>query len=158
MLLAAIAVLPVVLAFVFRINTVLLFFSLMVGSVLERSLGSSTELAIAAFARNAPVFQLAHFGLLLLPMLLSLVLFRKTLRTRSIPLQLLPLLVTGLAVAVWVLPLLSAGVRGAIFASQYSGIIRQSGDVILGSAAALNFLVAWRLYRHRDLEGKHHGK
>lgn len=141
---------PVLAALVLRVNAALLFMSIAVGALLEQTLGDSTAFTLTTLVHIAHNDEVARIGLLALPIVLTLLFLRKTAKRRDMLLQLLPLLLCGAALAAIVLPLLTPGIRGAVAISRYSLVIDQSQDLVVAAAAAINMMLAWRSFRHRE--------
>lgn len=156
LILLAFALVPLLLAFVFRVNSVMLFLSLACGSLLQKTLGESTSLALWSIVKNGPIDEISNLILLGLPVLMTLVISRKTMRHSGVFLQLVPLIATCAAAAMLALPLLSPGIIGALYAGPFGKELKQSQDVVIALAAVLNLMLAWRVYRYHD--HSKHGK
>lgn len=151
--------LPILLALFLRINAVLLFFAMVSGVLLQRIIGKSTELALAAVAKDAPVNYIANIGLVVLPVLLTVVFLRKSAKKSQVLLQIVPLLIAGLAFGALLVPLLPDATEAQIYAiDSFGPVFRQSQDLIVAVAVAVNLLLAFHIYRHKEdpKHGKHH--
>jgi hypothetical protein len=156
-LIGAIAGLPILLGLFLRVNAALLFLSVAAGALLQRAMGDSTELAMATFLRDAPVSYIADIGLLVLPVVLTILFLRKSAKKSQVLLQLLPLVTVGLAFAALLLPLLPPHTQSEIYGLSFGSVVKQSQDLIIAVAVVLNLLLAFRVFRHEESpKGKHH--
>lgn len=154
---AAIVAVPILWALFWRVNSVLLFLSIATGSLLQHTLGESVALAITTFYKDGPVELIANVGLIALPVVLTLLLLRRSMKGSGVLLQILPLIAAGAALGALILPLLPSDFQTEVYKNPGGDIIRQSLDVVVAVAAALNLSLAWRVYRHREGKaGKHH--
>jgi hypothetical protein len=156
-LLALIAGLPLVLAVLFRVKPLYLFVSIVTGYFWAEFLGESAEFTLRTFVRIDNPGIVIRLVLLLVPVVLTFILMRKTLSKASMPFQLVLLLADSLLVATFILPLLSAGTQGAIRQVPAGGIFWQAHDVAIAVIAGVHLLVMF-VMRPRDhaKHGKHH--
>jgi hypothetical protein len=155
LLLASIAAAPLLLALVFRVNSVMIFLSIAVGSMLQKTLGESASLALSSVMKHGPVDQVANVLLLALPLVLTLFFARKTMQHSSVFLQLVPLVSACAAGAALALPLLTPSVQATVYGAPFGHQLKQMQDLIIALAAVLNLLLAWRVYRYHDYSGGH---
>jgi hypothetical protein len=155
-ILAAIAGLPVLLALVFRVSAVYLFLSVAAGSLLVLYVGDDAGLASDIFMRSPHNTMIAQLVLQLLPVVLTLLILRKTMPATAFLLHVPVVIATGLALAVLTLPLLDAGLQDKISADQYGNMVRESQDVIVAAAASASLLLM--LITSRRREDKKHKK
>lgn len=148
-LLAAIAGVPVLLALLLRVSGVFLFLSVVSGNLLVLYLGDDAGLALGMMTRGKNTNVIAQFILLLLPVILSLFLLKKTLPKSKILLHAPLLAAAGLALASLALPIFDGNTQAKVFATQYGSMLRDYQDVIIGSAAILALLIMWLTYRHK---------
>lgn len=146
--------LPVLLALVLRVNAVMLFLAVAVGALLERAAGDSAELALAMVSRSETVSYIAHIGVLLLPVLLTLFFLRKTAK-RNVLIGLLPLFATSFALSVLILGLLPPHLQQVVYGQPFGAFAKQSSDLAITVAAILNLALAWRTHSHKH-DGGHH--
>lgn len=156
MLLAAIGLLPVVLAFVFRVSGVFLYLSIAAGYLLVLYVGDDAGLALGMAVKTGNVNTIAQFILLLLPVVTSLLLLKKTVPKHKVLLHMPLHIASGLALAALALPLLDSTAQEKIFANQYGNILRESQDMFVGVATVLALLIMWLTYKHK--EDKKHKK
>lgn len=151
--------LPVLLALFLRINAVLLFLAMASGALLQRFIGDSTELALAAVVKDAPVEYISAIGLLVLPVVLTIVFLRKSAKKSQVLVQLVPLLIAGIAYGALMTPVLPSQMQLQIYQIPTFGpIFRQSQDLIVTVAVSINLLLAFHIFRYKEdpKHSKHH--
>lgn len=146
---------PVLLALVMRVNAVFIFLSVGAGYLLQMSLSDSIDLLVATFIRGSNSLVIARVGLFVLPILLTLILLRKTMG-RSFVFQIIPLIFSGMMLAVLLLPLLTPGFSQTVYSSQYGGSIRSSSDLVTAVAVASNMILAYMLFKSHSSRKTHH--
>lgn len=155
--LAALALVPVVLLTVLRVNAAIVFLSLCLGSVLVRFAGSDASSFVNLMSTNKAVNSyVIMIALLLIPAVFTMIIMIGTVRgTFGMMLNLLPAISVGLLTVLLVAPLLSAGLYGTIAGtSEWHYIMRAQVLVItLGSIVSLLFL--WTQRPKRSEHGKH---
>src|SRR5574338_1017179 len=102
MLLAIIAGVPTLLALLLRVHSVYFFLSVAAGSLLVNHLGDDTGLALSMAFRGQNTMLIASVGILLVPVLLTLLFLRGSTPKRKSLLHILPLVMTGLTLGVLV--------------------------------------------------------
>ena len=137
---------PVLLALVMRVNAVYVFMSIAAGFLLQMSLSDSVDLLVATFLRGSNSLVIARVGLLVLPILLTIILLRKTIG-RSLLFQIIPLLFSGMMLGVLLLPLLTPGFSQAVYNTQYGDSIRSASDLVTAIAVASNMILAYMLFK-----------
>ena len=143
--------LPILLALFLRINAVLLFLAMASGALLERFIGDSTGLALAAVVKDAPVEYISSIGLLVLPVVLTVVFLRKSAKKSQVLLQLVPLLLAGIAYGALMVPLLPSATQLQIYQIDTFGpIFRQSQNLVIAVAVTANLLLAFHIYRYKE--------
>lgn len=157
-ILALILGVPLLLMVLLRVKPLYLFISIAAGYLWAEFLGTSADLALGSLLRVDNSSFVIRLVLLLLPVVLTLVLMRKTLPVAALPFQFALLLANALLLATFAMPHLTPGVQGAIYGSNSGNVLRQAHDVIIAGAAGLN-LLAMYLTRPRQGESTgHHGK
>jgi hypothetical protein len=157
-LLAAIAGVPVLLALFLRVSAVYLFLSTAAGSLLVNYVGDDASLALGMMVRGQNTNLIAQFGLLFLPVVLSLLFLRKTMPKSKLLLHIVPLLATGLTIAVLALPFFDSNAQSQIYADRYGDMFKDSQDVIVGGTSILILLLTWLTLKHKEdkKHKKHH--
>ncbi len=155
--LAAIAGVPVLLALFFRVSVVFLFLSVAAGSLLATRVGDEVGSALSVLVRGQNTMLIAQFGLQLAPVVITLLLLRKTVSASRLPLHVLPHVATGLSLAVLTLPFLDSSAQTQLFAGQYGGTLRDSQDMVVGGATLMVLLLMFLTYRNKqDKSSKKH--
>ncbi len=156
-LLAVIAGVPVVLALMFRVSAVFLFLSLMIGDLLVKFVSDDASLVLGSVLKNAKVPMAVELGLLLAPVVLTLLVLRRSMPASKLFLHILPLVLTGLSIAVLTIPLLASSTQAQIFETSTGSVFKRSQDLIIGITSVTILLLAWQSHKHRpDKHGKHH--
>ncbi|HSX46241.1 MAG TPA: hypothetical protein VLG27_04560 [Candidatus Saccharimonadia bacterium] len=162
--LAAIAVLPVVVLMVLRINASLVFLSLCLGSVLVQFVAKDTSDFLTLHADQVSG-NISNAGsntiklvLLLLPVTLTAIFMIRTVNGHAkLALNALPAVGVGLLGALLVIPLLPPGLSHNIVRAPLWSDVTRAQDLIVGASALVCLLVLWL---QRPKAGKHdkHGK
>lgn len=147
--------LPVLLALILRVNAVLVFVSVCAGYFLQYALSDDFDLAFATVIRGSNSLVIARLILLLLPVALTLFIVRKS-QGKSLVLQIVPLIFTGLLLATIAIPLLSPDMEQSIYDSQIGGNFQKAGDLIVAAAVISNLSLAWMLHKPNRDHRKHH--
>lgn len=149
-LLLGIAVVPIVIALIFRVSGVFLFLSAAAGYLLVLYVGDDAGLVLGMSVRFGNVNIMAQLLLLLIPVLLTLLFLKKTLPKHKLLLHLPLQIATGLALSAMALPLLDSRSQEQIFANHYGNLLRESQDMFVGVATVLALLIMWFTYRHKE--------
>lgn len=155
-ILAAIAAVPALAGIFFRVNAIFLFAAVAAGNLLVMYWGDDAGLVVGMWAKGVNSNQIAQLTLLFLPVVLTLLLLRKTLPKAKLLLHAPVLLGVGLSLAVLALPLLDSSVQSKIFSNEYGNLFRESQDMAVGLTAIAVVLLMLLTNRHR--EGKKHKK
>jgi hypothetical protein len=107
---------PIVAALLLRSNAAVVFLAACAGVVLQDFLGPDAHMILeAALPRSGPLYgQILDFGLVLLPLLVTLIMLRKKSKGFKLVLGLVPIVCTGLLMAVVVIDFVSPISRGRI--------------------------------------------
>lgn len=153
--LAVLTGLPLLLAVLLRVKPLYLFVAVVTGYFWTEFLGSTAELIVQSFVKTSNIDVITNVGLLLIPVVLTFVLMRKTLSASALPFQFFLLVANSLLLATFLLPLLSPGLQGAIYQTNAGNIMRQSHDVIIAGVAGLHLLVMFIMRPKLHGKGKH---
>lgn len=145
---------PVLLAFILRVNAILLFFSVMAGTMLVQFMGDDATLVLGVFVRGEAASMYAQMLLLLLPVGVTLFFGRKSLTASKLLLNLPAILLGGLVLGVVAMPLLTSALELQLAGTQPGSMLRNMQDNIVGFAVLLNLILMWVTFRHKS-EGKH---
>ncbi len=152
-ILAIITGLPLLLAILLRVKPLYLFVSLVTGYFWAEFLGDSAGLLVGTFTNVSNTDVITNVFLLLIPVLLTFILMRKTLSAASLPFQFILLVADSLLLATFLLPLLTPGLQGSIYLTDAGNIMRKSQDIIIVTVAGMHLLVMF-LMRPKS-HGKH---
>lgn len=148
---------PLLLGILLRINTSHLFFSLMAGELLSRYFTDDAELVIRLAVRNPQVTEYADVIVLVLPVLITGLILKKSLKKNKIFLHFIPLLLTGVVFAAFVLPMLPSNIQQQIISQEYGAQFMNSIEVIIGAVIFVQLVSLWLMNRvHDDKHGKNH--
>lgn len=155
-LFVVLAGLPVLNAILFRVSAIFLFTSIAVGNFLVLYLSDDVILALNAFSKDKNIPMTVRLALLLVPVIMTLFILRKSLTKSKIIWHLVPLIGCGLSIAVLALPMLPSEVQGQIFGMPSGDVFKNSQDLIISVTGIMVLMLMWRGYRHK--EGKHSKK
>lgn len=155
-LFAVIAGLPILNALIMRVSAVFLFASIATGNLLVLYLSDDVVLALNAFSKSKNIPMIVQLVLLLLPVVLTLFFLRKTVPRSKLLMHLLPLIGSGLSIAVLTLPIFPSEVQGQIFGHPSGDVFKNSQDLIVSVTAIFVLLLMWHEYKPH--EGKHSKK
>lgn len=162
--LGALALLPMLIIVLLRVNGAVAFMSLCLGSVLVTYTSSDVDTVFTSFANKKDVLatnQWVQLALLVAPFLLTILFTRGHVRGgfKNI-LNVLPALATGLLCALLVVPLLSAGLQRQIHhLNEWHQLSNaQTGVILAGAVFSLVFLLFTHRPRHGEEDKKKHGK
>ena len=160
LVLAALALLPVLAIVLLRVNGAIAFMSLCVGSVLVTYVSGDINDMFTSFAAKGALSanQWVQLGLLVVPFILTILFTRGSVSGSKRFTNVLPALASGMLFALLLVPLLSANVQRHIkHLSVWHQLNAMQTSVILGGAA---FSLLFLLLTHRKSgdEGKKGGK
>lgn len=152
--LSALIIGPAVILALLRVNAAFIFLSLCLGDVLVQFVGNdATTVVGGAHAVSSNYIQL---GLLLLPVVLTVLFMVRTVRGSRIILNTLPAVGVGLLLTLLVVPLMSPGLSANIVNSQLWHGVERSQDLIVGFSALVCLLFLWK--QRPKSAGKEHAK
>jgi hypothetical protein len=160
LILAAIALTPVVLLMLLRINATLVFLSLCLGNVLVQFVSPDVHDFLTLFSAKSAhnisaTDQTIKVALLFLPVVLTAVFMIKTVRGNGkLFLNLLPSAGVGLLTALLVVPLLPGGVSHNLASTSLWDQTSKAQDLIVGLSALICLFVLW-LQRPKTGDDKH---
>lgn len=148
--------LPLLLGLLFRVNTPHLFFSLMAGELLARYFGDDAERFISALSRNHTAGAYGEAAVLILPVVLTALLLKGTMSKGRVVLQLVPLAITGVVLAAFLLPILPDAVQNHVRELEIGRRLLDRSDLIVGIVVLFQLVTLWLLNRSREHGKKHH--
>jgi hypothetical protein len=153
---------PLLLLMVLRINAAIVFLSLCLGNVLVQFIGADAGTILASGAARAPHVQPAgqsyiNLVLLLLPVVLTMLIMIHSVKGAKLAFNILPAIGASVLGVLLAVPLLSAGLTGAITHLTLWHKLEALQSLVLSVTTLLCLLFLWmqRPKASKD-EGKHH--
>lgn len=150
-IIGAVLLLPLALGLVFRVGAPHLFFSLMAGELLARYFGQDIGKVAEPLARNA-ASAYGEIALLLMPIFLTAYFLKHSLTKGKAILHIVPLLITGLVLAAFLLPMLPADIQNLVRNIPLGQQLLNINRLIIGAVVALQLVALWVLNRNRGKE------
>lgn len=135
--------LPLILGIVFKAGAPQLFFSLMAGELLGRYFGHDVEKLASETLSSNPPERYGEILLLIVPILLTAFFMRGTVKKSRIFLHIIPLAITGIVLAAFVLPLLSPVLQEQIGQTFIGGWILNLNRSIVGIVVVVQLISLW---------------
>lgn len=158
-ILAALALGPLLAITLLRVNGAIAFMSLCLGSVLVNYTSADVTSVVSGFSAkySLSTHQVVQLGLLVLPFLLTILFTRKSVGGGKKITNVLPALASGLLFALLVIPLLSANLQNHLETlPAWHQLSNMQTAVVLGGAA---FSLLFLLFTHRPHKSpEKHGK
>jgi len=146
--------LPLVLGLLFKAGAPQLFFSLMAGELLGRYFGHDVEkLASDALSGQTPE-RYGEILLLVVPIFLTAFFMRGTVKKSRLFLHIIPLAITGIVLAAFLLPLLSTDLQQQIEMTFVGGWILNLNRSIVGVVVVVQLISLW-LFDRSEKDKKH---
>lgn len=155
-LIIAVAI-PVIIIVLLRANAAIIFLSLCAGALLVRFIGEDAGLVGSAIGNNSEALhQYFQIGLLLLPVILSTIFLRKSMRGPKGILNILPAVGVGLVGVLLAVPLLPANLQSSIISTQGWHLLQQSQGLVVAASVLISLVALW--FSHHAPHGgrKHH--
>jgi hypothetical protein len=147
--------LPLVLGILFRVGAPHLFFSLMAGELLARYFGHDVEKIAADNLSNQAPERYGEIILVLAAMLLTAFFMRGTVTKSRLVLHIIPLAITGVIMAAFLLPLLPLGLQTELSETFVGGWILNLNRAIIGVVVVVQLISLW-LFNRSEKKTKHH--
>ena len=157
-LIIAIAV-PAVLIILLRSDAAVVFLSLCAGALLVRYAGSDASLAGSVIGNNSTVVsQYFELGLLVVPVLLSAVMLKKSMRGPKMILNILPAIGVGLVGVLLAVPLLPNGLSDTITKTSGWSLLYNNREVVVAASVLVSLVSLWlaHLGKHKKEDKGHH--
>lgn len=156
LILGALLGLPLLLGLLFRVSTSHIFFSLMAGELLGRYFGHDAGAIIHAIVRQDLVMEYAEVAVIILPILLTAIFLKGTISKAKVIFHFIPLLITGVVLAAFLLPEMPASVRAQVSSVEVGRQLLDLSSAIVGGVVFIQLISLWLL--HRGHEGRKHKK
>lgn len=160
-ILAAIAILPVVAILLFRVNGAVAFMSLALGSVLVRYTSADVASIVSGLSSHpgTNLLQWVSIGLLGIPFLLSLLFTRRSVSGNKQFTNVLPALASGMLFALLLVPLFSVSLQAPLESQRLWQILSNLQTAVLLGGAFFSLLFLLLSHRgHTGGDDKKHGK
>lgn len=154
-LLGLLAGVPLALFTLLRIKPLYLFVSIMTGYIWVQYLGEPADLTLRSLVHVSHPEAFARILLLIIPLVITLLLMRKTLSAGALPFQFFLLVANSVLLAVLIIGLLPKNVQVSLYATPVGNTVRQATDVLIAGIAGLHVLVMWIM---RPKDHQHHSK
>ena len=154
-IMAVIIGLSVLLGLIFRVSAVFLFVSVTAGELLVRVVGDDAGLALGAFVKNQNTTIIAQLVLLVLPLVFTILLLKKSLAKSKVLLHIVPFVAVGALLFLFIVPIFPSSLQAQILGDPITNSVVKSQDLIIGASSLLILVTMWTTYRHHE---KHHGK
>lgn len=139
--------LPLVLGVLFRVSASALFFSVMAGELLGRYFHSEA----ASFARSTFKTQAsadyAEAFIVILPLLFTALFMNGSIPRHKTLFHAIPLAITGIVLAAFVLPILPTGVQEQVATVPLGKQLLDTSNMIIGVVVLLQLIALWILNR-----------
>lgn len=156
--LIAAAVLTMLLLLILQTHAAIVFLSLCAGSVLISYIGNDAENAASVFSLGTSNNSdyIIRIAILLVPVVLSALALRGTMKGPRLVMNLLPAITVGLLTVLLVVPLLPPGVEGAINQTKNWAQLVNYQDMVVFVGAVSSLIILW--LSHRSSNHEHGGK
>lgn len=159
--LAIILAFPLILGLIFRVASSHIFFSLMAGELLARYFGHDLEEIVKSLTLKGNVAEYAEAFILIIPMIATSVILRGTMKKRDMALQMVPLAITGIVFAAFLLPILPESVQNFLSQEKLGSYLLELDGAIIAIVVCAQLLALWIQHglAHRKKEKhekKHH--
>jgi hypothetical protein len=154
-ILYAVLLFPLVLGIVFRVNTSHIFFSLMAGELLARYFGHDLDKIAEQSVNHSSSLPIGELALIFIPMILTAIFMKATISKNKVLLHSIPLAITGIILAAFVLPILPSDLQAQIGTSQVGSHLLELNKAIIGGMVVLQLVSLWLFSRIGKKHGKH---
>ncbi len=149
---------PVLLGLLFRVSSLYMYISVVVGQLLLTFVGDDAALAAGGFVKGQYSQMISSLFLLLMPLVVTFIFLRHTVPKSKLFFHLPAYVAVGGSLYIFLVPLLTAGVVGAILASPLGKAVNTSQDIIIAASGLIILSTMWLTGGHheRGHHGKHH--
>lgn len=146
-ILGGLMALPLVLGLVMRVSASHLFFSVMAGDLLVHYFGDSAKLVLFTLTRNQTVASYSGAILLSIPLILTAIFLKRTLSRGKTFLHVIPLAITGVVYAIFILPGLPVQAQDLIRSNPRADQFISLNSVFIGIVIFFQLIALWILNR-----------
>ncbi len=134
---------PLVLGLFFRVASSHIFFSLMAGELLARYFGEDLEHIIQSMTLKQGIAEYAELIILVMPMLLTAYFLKSTMKRRNLLLQVIPLAITGIVFAAFVLPILPEHVQEMARQEKLGEFMLELDSAVIAIVVCTQLIALW---------------
>lgn len=138
-----------------RVSSIFLFLALASGLLLAQYIAVDTSVVLEAFLPDKSMGANVQLILLLLPVLLTLIILRKTVKGRKVILHFIPWVITLATLVSFVMSYLPGGVRHNLQSSLLGRPLNSSQNVLISMSVAVNLFLAFLVHKPGDKSKKH---
>lgn len=158
-LLGLLAGLPLVALVMLRVKPLYIFTSIITGYLWAQFLGEPAELMFQSLVSVQYPGVVARLALFSIPIVLTLVLMRRSLSASSLPFQFFLLVANSILIAALIVGMLPNDMQISLYDTNPGTVLHQANDVLIAGIAGLHVLVMWIMRpKNRDGHGGHHKK
>lgn len=149
--------LPVLAILLLRTHGAIVFLSLCAGSLLVHYVGNDAALVGSAISNNASISnQYAQMALLLIPVILSAIILRGSMKGGKMIFNIIPAVAVGLVSVLLVVPLLPYGAQNAVTGTRGWDLLSHSQEVVVTASVLASLIVLWFSPYSSHHSKKHH--
>lgn len=144
-LMAIIGLAPVLLIVLVRVKAAFVFMSLAVGVILSNYVGDTALDMVQTFVKgyNSTTQSIVQIGLLIAPVLLTLLFLNRSLSSNKTIINIFPALLTGVSVLFLVVPLLPPGTSSGIYGNDIWVQLSSYQAALISGAALISLAQLW---------------
>lgn len=155
LLLLGIGLVPCVIAVIFRVNAVLLFVSVVGGNMLAHAFASDAAIVLQGIIGGGDSQVLARSVLQFMPVVMMLMLARKTAGKGSAILHVVPTMFVCALLLLFALEIVPASLANDFSATQTGQQFEQARNIIVGAVVISQLLLIWSTHRPEHAHKKH---
>lgn len=145
--------LPLVLGLLMRVSASHVFFSVMAGELIARYFGEDAYSVLVSFSRSPAAASYSEVILLTLPIVLTAVFLKGSLSRGKTVLHTIPLIITGVVYAAFMMPVLPTNVQQILRDNPITNQFMGMNTVVIGFVVFFQLVALWILN-----SGEKHGK
>lgn len=155
-LLVLIGLVPVVMIVLFRVKAAFVFMSLAVGVILSNYVGDTALDMVQTFVRgyNATTQSVVQLGLMIVPVLLTLLFLNRSLSSSKTIINIFPALLTGVTILFLVVPLLPPGTANGVYGTSIWMQLNPYQAALISGGALISLVQLWASGQGSKEKGK----
>ena len=143
-----IAGLPLLVTMILRVNSIYLYLSMAAGLLLAQYVSYDTTLAINAFFSHKSFGNYVSLGLLLTPVVLTILFLRKTMPRSKILFHIVPIVVTCATLGTFIIGYLPGGIKHQLLTNQIGKTADSAQNALIAGSTIFILLFAWITLHH----------